>query len=71
MRNEYEQISRIYYVLCKTAFRLNPNDTSEDDAINAMAESEIFSRVCDWNGLLGYGDTIRVWIKDVFGKDLK
>ena len=61
------------YIMCyvRQYLGLNPNDTSEDDAINAMAESEIFSRVCDWNGLLGYGDTIRVWIKDVFGKDLK
>ena len=61
------------YIMCYVGqhLGLNPNDTSEDDAINAMAESEIFSRVCDWNGLLGYGDTIRVWIKDVFGKDLK
>lgn len=61
------------YIMCyvRQHLGLNPNDTSEDDAINAMDESEIFSRVCDWNGLLGYGDTIRVWIKDVFGKDLK
>ena len=61
------------YIMCyvRQHLGLNPNDTSEDDAINAMDESEIFSRVCDWNGLLGYGDTIRVWIKDVFRKDLK
>lgn len=61
------------YIMCyvRQHLGLKPNDTSEDDAINAMAESEIFSRVCDWNGLIGYGDTIRTWIKDIFRKDLK
>lgn len=61
------------YIMCyvRQNLGLQPDDTSEDDAINAMVESEIFSRVCDWNGLLGYGDTIRIWIKDIFGKDLK
>ena len=61
------------YIMCYVRQRLGlqPNDTSEDDAINAMSKSEIFSHVCDWNGLLGYGDTIRTWIKDIFRKDLK
>ena len=61
------------YIMCyvRQSLNLQPDDTSEDDAINAMDKSEVFSRVCDWNGLLGYGDTIRVWIKDIFGKDLK
>lgn len=61
------------YIMCyvRQNLGLQPDDMSEDDAINAMDESEIFSRVCDWNGLLEYGDTIRVWVKDIFGKDLK
>lgn len=61
------------YIMCyvRQNLDLQPDDTSEDDAINAMDESEVFSRVCDWNGLLGYGNTIRIWIKDIFGKDLK
>ena len=61
------------YIMCyvRQSLGLQADDTSEDDTINAMSGTEIFSRVCDWNGLLGYGDTIRVWIKDIFGKDLK
>lgn len=61
------------YIMCyvRQSLGLQADDASEDDAINAMSGTEIFSRVCDWNGLLGYGDTIRVWIKDIFGKDLK
>lgn len=61
------------YIICYVRQRLGlqPDDTSEDDAINAMSESEVFAHVCDWNGLLGYGDTIMIWIKDIFRVDLK
>lgn len=58
----------MYYV--RQRLGLEPYDTSKDDAINAMSESEIFAHVCDWNGLIGYSNTIMIWIKDIFRKDL-
>ena len=49
---------------------LEPDDTSRDDEINEMTRSEVLDRVCNWNGLIGYTDTIREWIEDVWGVDL-
>lgn len=50
---------------------LEPNDTSEDDAINAMSVSEALSEVMAWNGLLGgWAGQIKGWIKDIYGIDL-
>ena len=61
------------YIMCYVRQRLGlqSDDTSEDDVINAMSESEVFSHVCNWHGIMGYSDTIMVWIKDIYRKDLK
>lgn len=61
------------YIMCYVRQRLGlqPDDTSEDGVINAMGASEVFSHVCNWHGIMGYSDTIMVWIKDIFRKDLK
>ena len=49
---------------------LDPTDTSMDDEINAMSRNEVLDRVCEWEGLIGYGEVIREWIKDIYGVDL-
>ena len=49
---------------------LEYNDTSCDNKIEAMSKSEIFNRVCEWDGLIDYGDTIIRWIKQIYGIDL-
>lgn len=49
---------------------LEPTDTSMDEEINAMSRNEIFNRVCEWEGLIGYGRVICEWIKDIYGIDL-
>ena len=49
---------------------LEPTDTSRDDDINAMSQSEILNCVCEWEGFIGYGRTIRGWIKDIYGINL-
>jgi hypothetical protein len=49
---------------------LEPTDTIKDDDINAMSQPEILNCVCEWEGLIGYGRTIRDWIKDIYGINL-
>ena len=46
------------------------DDTSKDDEISEMSRDEILDRVCEWNGLIGYGSQIREWIEDIWGIDL-
>ena len=49
---------------------IEPTDTSMDEEINAMSRNEVLDRVCEWEGLIGYGRVIREWIKDIYGVDL-
>jgi hypothetical protein len=48
---------------------LEAEDTSMDDVINQMMPDKAFDEVCNWEGLLGFGDVIRGWITDVYGID--
>ncbi|MGG2091285.1 hypothetical protein AB1283_00780 [Bacillus sp. S13(2024)] len=50
---------------------LEANDTSMDEEILNMTKSEVFKDVVCWNGLLGgYDETIKGWIKNIYGVDL-
>ena len=49
---------------------LELDDTSCDGEIEAMSKQEVFSRVCDWEGLINYDGTIKSWIKQIYGIDL-
>lgn len=49
---------------------LEPEDNSQDDEILKMSKKEILNRVCDWEGLIGYGDTIKAWIENIWGISL-
>ena len=49
---------------------IEPTDTSMDEEINNMSRNEVLNRVCEWEGLIGYGRVIREWIKDIYGVDL-
>lgn len=49
---------------------LEADDISMDDEIAEMSKDEILSRVCNWNGLLNYGCTVREWVVDIWGIDL-
>ena len=37
---------------------LELDDTSRDGEIEGMSKREVFDRVCNWDGLINYGDTI-------------
>ena len=49
---------------------LELDDTSRDGEIEAMSKQEIFSRVCDWEGLINYDNTIKSWVNQIYGIDL-
>lgn len=49
---------------------LEADDTSRDDEISGMTRQEVLTRVCNWNGLINYAETIREWIEDIWGIDL-
>ena len=49
---------------------LELDDTSRDGEIEVMSKREVLYRVCEWEGLFGYRDTIINWINQIYGIDL-
>lgn len=49
---------------------LELDDKIRDGEIEAMSKQEMFNRVCNWDGLIGYGDAIIKWINQIYGVDL-
>lgn len=50
---------------------LELDDKSRDGEIVAMSKREVLNRVCNWDGLIDYGDTIIKWINQIYGIDLR
>lgn len=48
----------------------DPTDKIKDDIISNMTKDEVLERVCNWNGLINYHNTIKGWIEDIYGIDL-
>jgi hypothetical protein len=46
---------------------LEAYDESRDGTIMRMGKEEILDRVLEWNGLIGYGDTVKSWIENIYG----
>lgn len=42
-----------------------------DTDIAAMTPNEAFREVLDWEGLIGYDEAIKRWIKDIYGIDVR
>lgn len=49
---------------------LEPDDTSQDDEINAMSKQEVFERYLTWQGIIGYSDRIISVIETIYNVDL-
>lgn len=51
---------------------LDEDDGSEDEDIMDYYDTnnDIFDAICDYKGLIGYGETIRDWVWDIYGIDL-
>jgi len=64
MENKYPE-----YIMKKLRQRrgLEEDDVKEDQDINTLSPSEAFDEVCNWEGLINYGSTIKGWINDIYG----
>lgn len=60
------------YIMEKVRQRLGlePYNTSRDEDINNMSRDEVFQHCLYWEGIIGYENTIKSWIKDIYGVEL-
>lgn len=49
---------------------LEPDDTSQDDEINAMSKQEVFERYLTWQGIIGYSNRIISVIETIYNVEL-
>ena len=47
------------------------DDESQDERIDNMSHNEALDRICNWNGLINYGEAIRAWVQAIYGVVLK
>lgn len=48
---------------------LDENDNSKDKIIEEMDKDEAFSKVCEWEGIIGFSEKIRDWYKDIYNSE--
>jgi hypothetical protein len=46
------------------------DDTSRDVEILTYSHNEVFDEVCEWEGLIDYGDKIRELVDSIYGIEL-
>ncbi len=49
---------------------LESDDTSRDQEIEAMSKSEQLDRIAAWNGLIGFGRKMTMWVEQVYKVEL-
>jgi hypothetical protein len=50
---------------------LDEDDTSQDERISIMSKQRVLEEVCNWEGLINYGGTIRGWVESIYGIKLE
>lgn len=45
---------------------LEEDDESRDAEIEAMSSEELFVRCLEWEGIIGYSETIKSMIRDIY-----
>ena len=55
----------------RQTFDLEPDDESMDAEINSMSRMEAFSKVLEWEGIIGYEYSIVDWVENIFEVDLR
>lgn len=71
MENNSNKYSEEIMKYLRQREELNKYDFSSDSEINKMSANEVFDNVIKWNGLLGsYSETIKNWVKEIYGVDL-
>ena len=46
------------------------NDDSHDEEIYGMSKDEVLDAVCNWDGLIHYGNRIKGWVESIYGINL-
>lgn len=49
---------------------LEETDTSMDDKFNNYSPNKAFKEMLEWEGIIGWDNTIKSWIRDIYGVDL-
>lgn len=49
---------------------LESDDTSRDTEINIYSGNEAFEGILEWEGICGYTELLKMWIKDIYDVDL-
>ena len=60
------------YIMAKVRqhLGLEEDDTSRDAEINRMSPNSLFDHCLEWEGIIGYGGSLRQWINDIYGVSL-
>ena len=48
----------------------NDGSIFEDADIDALSRDEVFKCIIEWDGLIGYLNKIKTWVRDIYGVDL-
>jgi len=67
---ELDDLNRKYPQEILEAVSQSMNRSIDDSYLETLSPNEVFDYVCTWEGLINYGDTIRRWIKNIYGIDL-
>jgi hypothetical protein len=49
---------------------LDETDRSMDDILNEYSSSRAFKELLEWEGIIGWDNTIKSWIRDIYNIDL-
>jgi len=49
---------------------LEETDTSMDDKFNNYSPNKVFKEILEWEGIIGWDNIIKSWIRDIYGVDL-
>ena len=61
-----------YTVQCiRQNLGLESEDKSRDEMIATMTKHEQLERALRWNNLIGYGQTVKRIVEDIYGMELK
>lgn len=55
----------------RNSLGLDEYNTERDNEINSMDKEEVLNRVCNWKGLIDYGNTIKHWVEDIYKVSLE
>lgn len=50
---------------------LESYDASRDEEIDGMSHNAVLDACLEWEGIIGYGYTLRDWIKNIYGVTLE